>query len=182
VVEDLAAPDPVRLAALHRARQARAAQRARPAVRFGQFQLVRPVGEPQLRVALARQQAIDCLPGQGSAGAMGGSWLGLMAAIRPSGRRALRARDTLRREWQAGRHPKVPSRVESWPGVPACPLTRTIIRMGGAVDDYRWVYDVAGVDLAELPQLYRWERSHRTRWPARTTPGAKDSTLTRTLE
>lgn len=49
----------------------------------------------------------------------------------------------------------MPSLVESWPGAPVCPLTRTIIRTGGAADDYRWVYEVAAVDLAELSQLYR---------------------------
>lgn len=38
---------------------------------------------------------------------------------------------------------------------PVCPLTRTVTRMGGVVDDYRWVYDVAAVDLAELSRLYR---------------------------
>ena len=59
-VEDLAAPDPIRLAAFYRAGQAQPTDRAGPAVRFGLLQVGRQIREPQLRVlALAWQQAIE---------------------------------------------------------------------------------------------------------------------------
>lgn len=63
--EDLAAPDSVRFAAFRPRRLARSAERAGLAVRSGQLQVGRQIGELQLRVlALAYQRATDgpCLP------------------------------------------------------------------------------------------------------------------------
>jgi hypothetical protein len=48
--KDLATPDPVRLTALKGTRQARRAQRARPAVRLRRHEVGGKVREPQVRV------------------------------------------------------------------------------------------------------------------------------------
>ena len=85
----LAAPDPVWFAALDRACQARSAQRAGPAVRLGQLEVGRELGEPQLRVlALAGQRAIYCprLPGEQGHHIIGHDVLPIVAVRdRPSG-------------------------------------------------------------------------------------------------
>src|SRR5690349_21634663 len=58
-LEDLAAPDAARLAALHRAGQARQPQRACLAAELGQLEVGRLVGEPQLRVVATRQRLAE---------------------------------------------------------------------------------------------------------------------------
>jgi hypothetical protein len=86
--EYLAAPDPVWLAALSRARQARSAQRAGPAVRLGQLEVGRELGEPQLRaLALAGQRAIYCprLPGEQGHRIIGHDVLPVVAVRRGAG-------------------------------------------------------------------------------------------------
>src|SRR5205085_12138558 len=59
LLEDLAAPDAARLAALDRACQARPPQRARLAAGLGQLEVGRLIGEPQLRVVAARQRIAE---------------------------------------------------------------------------------------------------------------------------
>src|SRR3954451_18427877 len=70
LLEDLAAPDAARLAALDRAGQARPPQRARLAAGLGQLQVGRLIREPQLRVVAAWQwiTQVSGSPGQSGQG------------------------------------------------------------------------------------------------------------------